>query len=196
MTASQDQTPALIEIRKYPNRRYYDSTRSRHVTLEDMQGLIRAGHEVRVTDSRTGEDITGKVLTQIILELDSPKLGIFPTPLLHRLIRTNEKLVQDFVEKYFNQALNAFLDSQRHFESYLRQAIGLQGSAGGMSDWARMMFGSVAPHMWPPGAAPERPSDQASRVELGEVVENLRREVEELKSRGRRPAKSRPRRRR
>ncbi len=76
----------LLEIKKYPNRRYYDATRSRHVTLEEINNLIRDGYEVRVTDSKTGQDITAKVLAQIILELDSPKLGIFPVPLLHRLI--------------------------------------------------------------------------------------------------------------
>src|ERR1051326_7599025 len=126
----------VLDIRKYPNRRYYDSTRSKHVTLEEINSLIREGYEIRVTDSKTGEDITAKVLAQIILELDSPKLEVFPVPLLHRLIRSNQALVTEFVEKYFNQALAAFLDSQRNLEESMRQAMGL-GGGGGIADWAR-----------------------------------------------------------
>ena len=88
-----------IELRKYPNRRYYDVTRSRHVTLEEIYSLIRSGRNVHVTDSKTGDDLTAKVLAQIILEHDPPKLGIFPVELLHQLIRTNEPIVRDFVEQ-------------------------------------------------------------------------------------------------
>jgi polyhydroxyalkanoate synthesis repressor PhaR len=124
-----------LAIRKYPNRRYYDATRSQHVKLEEIHELIRQGYEVQVTDSKTGQDITAKVLAQIILELDPPKLDIFPSALLHRLIRANEKLLQDFTEKYFNRALDCFLQSQKQFETYLRQAVGLPS---GSSDWARM----------------------------------------------------------
>jgi len=139
--------PQRLEIRKYPNRRYYDATRSRHVTLEEIHALIRDGREVRVVDSRTEADITGKILTQIILELDTPKLEIFPVPMLHRLIRANERLINEFVEKYFNQALMSFLDSQRQFENYLRQAIGLQGSSAAMP-WTQLMLGPLTPQFW------------------------------------------------
>src|SRR6478735_819048 len=109
----------LLRIRKYPNRRYYDSTRSRHLTLEEIYAAIREGYEIEVLDSKTGDDITARVLAQMIIELDPPKLGIFPVPLLHRLLRANEQLVTDFTKKYFNQALEAFLDSQKKFEQSL-----------------------------------------------------------------------------
>src|SRR6516164_8936557 len=113
-----------LEINKYPNRRYYDKTRSRHLTLEEIYAAIRDGYEVQVSDSRTGDDNTAKVLAQIILELDPPKLDVFPVALLHRLLRANEQLVTDFTHKYFNQALMTFLDSQKKTEQYLRQAMG------------------------------------------------------------------------
>ena len=54
------------------------------------------------------------------------KLGVFPVPLLHRLLRTNEQIICDFTQKYFNQALTAFLDSQKKAEQYMRQVMGLQ----------------------------------------------------------------------
>lgn len=138
-----------VELRKYPNRRYYDGSRSRHVTLEEIYAMIRAGHDVHVIDSKTGDDITAKVLAQIILEHDPPKLTIFPVDLLHQVIRANEPLVRDFVDKYFNQALRAFLESQRQFDRYLRQTLGLQASLPLGGDWARMMMGPFAPALFP-----------------------------------------------
>jgi len=140
--SSSSQEP--VELRKYPNRRYYDSTHSRHVTLEEIYSMIRDGREIRVTDSKSGQDITARVLAQIIIELDPPKLGVFPVALLHRILRANEQIVNDFVQKYFNQALNSFLDSQKNFEQHLRQAMGIPASAPSMLDLARMMWGPLA----------------------------------------------------
>ncbi len=58
----------LLEIRKYANRRYYDSTKSRHLSLDQIHKLILSGSNIRVVDAQTGQDITAKVLTQILLE--------------------------------------------------------------------------------------------------------------------------------
>src|SRR4029079_17592550 len=134
-----------LRIRKYSNRRYYESTHSQHMTLEEIYAAIRDGYEIEVTDSKSGQDITAKVLTQMIIELDPPKLGVFPVPLLHRLLRANEQLVNDFTQKYFSQALDAFLDSQKKFEQSLRTAMGLKASTPTVADWTRMMWGSFAP---------------------------------------------------
>lgn len=149
-----------VQIRKYPNRRYYDTSRSRHVTLEEIYGLIRDGCEIEVVDSKSGEDITAKVLAQIIIELDPPKLGIFPVALLHRILRSNEQIVNDFVQKYFSQAFAAFLDSQRNAEQYMRQAMGMPSSAPTVSDWTKMMWGTISPSLWPQSQQPPPPSPQ------------------------------------
>jgi polyhydroxyalkanoate synthesis repressor PhaR len=177
-----------VELRKYPNRRYYDATHSRHVTLEEIQTLIRDGLEVRVTDSASGEDITAKLLTQIILELDTPKLSIFPVPLLHRLIRANESLVRDFVDKYFNQALLAFLDSQRQFEQYLRHTLRLQTSQPLMTDWSRFLFSPFGippmPDRQDQGTGLPEPQSAVPGAEepLQAEVEALKRQVAELQA--------------
>src|SRR6185369_3134878 len=137
-----------LRIRKYPNRRYYDSTRSRHVTLEEIHNLIRQGYEIEVTDSKTGQDITAKLLGQIIIELDPPKMGVFPVSMLHRLLRSNQELVSDFIQKYFNQPLTAFFDSQRNMEQVFRQAMGVQSPAPTVADWAKMMWGPFNTSLW------------------------------------------------
>ena len=184
-----------LDIRKYPNRRYYDATRSRHVTLEGIHALIRDGYDIHVTDSSTGQDITGKVLAQIIIELDPPKLDVFPAPLLHKLLRSSESLVTDFVQKYFNQALDSFLDSQRSMEQVVRSAMGLPASTPTLADWTKMMWSPLRGTPWSAGEAPpaaaaniagsapmspaaETPGEEDLRARvarLQEEVENLRR---------------------
>ncbi len=138
--AESDNAPSpLLEIKKYSNRRYYDATRSCHVTMEGIYDLIRSGHEVRITDSKSGENITSKVLAQIILEYDPLKLEAFPTAMLHEVIRSNEKIVREFVDKYFSQAFQSFLDSQRQFEEFLRQAMGLNIAGSAFPDMTKVM---------------------------------------------------------
>src|SRR5260370_40028739 len=105
MAETGESAAKRLELKKYPNRRYYDATHSRHLTLEEIRSLIQQGYDIRVTDAKTSADITAQVLTQIILELDTPKLDALPIPLLLRLIRMSDQLVKDFIEKYFNQAL-------------------------------------------------------------------------------------------
>jgi len=176
---SSDNGNQRLELRKYPNRRYYDATRSRHVTLEEIHALIRDGNEITVTDSKTGDDITAKVLAQIILELDPPKLNIFPVPLLHRLIRANEELVRDFIDKYFNQALLAFLDSQHQYEQYLRQILQLQSAQPMLSDWTKLMLNPFAGAGR--GGREESGDASASQPGAGRGEEDLRGAVEDLR---------------
>jgi polyhydroxyalkanoate synthesis repressor PhaR len=174
-----------VEIRKYPNRRYYDVTHRRHLCLEDIRTLVCEGFEIRVTESKSGEDITAKVLTQVILELDSPKLEAFPVGLLHQVIRANEPLVRDFIEKYFNQAFAAFVRSQEQFDQYLRQAMGLYSDpAQAGRNWARMMMG---PFFYPfllneKAAVPPGNRDGAAAEEedLRDAVERLRFQLDVL----------------
>ncbi len=181
-----------LTIRKYPNRRYYDTTRSRHVTLDEIYRLIRDGYEIQVTDSKSGQDITGKVLAQIIIELDPPKLGVFPVPLLHRLLRSNERMVTDFVDKYFNQPLGAFLDQQKNMEQYFRQAMGLRTPAPTVADWAKMMLTPLSSGIWgneKAGTAAPWPASNGSAEELRSLVEDLRKEIASLKAKTSRPTK-------
>ena len=187
MPDAPNESTKRLTIRKYPNRRYYDTTRSRHVTLEEIYALIRQGHEVQVTDSKSGQDITASVLAHIIIELDPPKLGVFPVPLLHRLLRSNERIVNDFVDKYFNQPLSVFLDQQRSMEQYFRQAMGLRSPAPTMAEWTKMMLTPLNPSLWsgehvPASGPPNGSSSNGSGDDLRNVVHDLRQQIAELKS--------------
>ena len=182
MTDNSTENPQRLELRKYPNRRYYDVTRSRHVTLPQIRALIRQGHEVQVTDSKTGRDITAAVLAQIILDHDAPKLKVFPVAMLHRLIQTNEQLIGEFVEKYFNRAFMAFFESQQQFDKYMQQMLDVQrqGPAG---DWMRAMMGPANPFMFASSmqAQPPQPSGgQSAETADGQDVGQLKKSVEQL----------------
>jgi polyhydroxyalkanoate synthesis repressor PhaR len=98
-------TPQLIEIKKYPNRRLYDSTRSRHVTHEEVYQLVIAGHTVRVTESKSEADITSLVLMQALIEHNPEKFAFFPAELVHLLIRASEQMLQGFASNWFTHTM-------------------------------------------------------------------------------------------
>jgi polyhydroxyalkanoate synthesis repressor PhaR len=122
MAKNDGEGSRTLEIRKYQNRRYYDSTHSRHLTLEQIHKLIIEGYNIRVLDAKNEEDITSRVLTQILLEYEPVNLDVFSNELLTRAIRVNDRLLKDFVDVYFRQAFEAFCGSQKQVDQMLRQA--------------------------------------------------------------------------
>ncbi len=175
--------PKRLEIRKYPNRRYYDSTNSRHLTLDEIRSLIREGYDLRVTDSKTGQDITGQVLTQIILELETPKLGLFPVPLLTRMIRVNDQLMKDFLERYFDQALRSFVDYQQQFEQSMRQMPGMVYPP--VSAWTKAMLhpftSAFSSGNKDSGAPPEGSAPSPETMKMLQLIAHLQNQIEELR---------------
>lgn len=101
MPIEQRQISDLITIKKYSNRRLYDSTNKSYVTHEDIATLIREGSEIKVIDSQSGEDITKVILIQVILESEKNKEDILPVSFLHMLIKYGNQVAKDFFENYF-----------------------------------------------------------------------------------------------
>jgi polyhydroxyalkanoate synthesis repressor PhaR len=187
MPSTTEPAAKRLEIKKYPNRRYYDATHSRHLTLDEIRALIQQGYDLRVIDAKTGSDITAQVLTQIILELDTPKLDSLPVPLLVRIIRMNDQLVKDFIEKYFNQALKSFLDYQQQVEAQFRRTHGLPLAFPSVAAWTKAMLEPFASAfsgqpLDTPTATPSTPPSN-NAAELQRMVRDLQAEVEQLKQR-------------
>ena len=200
MRAPPNPTARKLVIIKYPNRRYYDTTHSRHLKLDEIRSLIQQGYDISVSDGKTGSDITAQVLTQIILELETEKLDSFPVPLLLRLIRMNDQVVKDFIEKYFNQALNSFLDYQKQLEQEIRRAHGLPPSLPSVAAWTEAMikpfvsaFGSEAGEK--PAASPPSSPGQQESPELRQMIHDLQQQVAELRKQQARAKNRSPRRR-
>jgi polyhydroxyalkanoate synthesis repressor PhaR len=107
-------------IKRYSNRKLYDTQESRYVTLEELEELIRAGREISVVDVSTGEDLTSVTLAQIILENERSHRATLPTAFLHQLIKHGEAW-QDFVQKSLRSSLEGLMTSQREADRVLRE---------------------------------------------------------------------------
>jgi polyhydroxyalkanoate synthesis repressor PhaR len=143
----------VLEIRKYPNRRLYDATRSRHVTLDELYELVAAGHTVQVRDSRSGEDLTNQILLQALIERDPTKVTAVPTPLIHLMIRMNAHLIASWFDLGLRQMV----------ETYRAAAAGgaPPGASGGpAAPWWPAGWptapGMTWPSAWPTPGTPPR----------------------------------------
>lgn len=174
--------PEVLRIRKYPNRRYYDATRSRHVTLHEVYDLVRSGQDVRITDSRTNSDITNHVLLQIVLENDEFKLDLLPSWILHLAMRSNPQVLRSSLERFFGSFMETFSATQQQFDAYSRQAVS-----------GRLVSGTDRTGTLKPAFAPSRQEASEDRTELEQppgnrrhrenVLEDLRRQIAELRQR-------------
>jgi polyhydroxyalkanoate synthesis repressor PhaR len=109
-------------IRKYGDRRLYDSSGSRYVKLDDIATMIRDGIEVQVLDARTGKDITRVILTQIVVEdARGPETGL-PLQLLRQLVMTSDKATHDFLTWYLNSTMDLYQKAQDTIHSGLSEA--------------------------------------------------------------------------
>jgi polyhydroxyalkanoate synthesis repressor PhaR len=166
--------PGPLQIRKYSNRRLYDATRSRHITADDLYQLVRDGHDVVVTDSATGADITHQVLTQMILERDSPKLEVFPTTLLHEIIRANQQMWRRFVEQWMSGLTTAI---SQQADAYARRVAEFGRRSFDASALGKMLAGALRS-----GDAPSerQATEEPTPDELHSALRELQDEVQRL----------------
>ena len=97
-------TPEVVSIKRYPNRRLYDRQSRRYITLQDLEALVVEGKKIEVRDSKTGEDLTRAILTQILLERHPEKMEMFPVAMLHGILQAND-MVLEFFRTYLRQSL-------------------------------------------------------------------------------------------
>jgi polyhydroxyalkanoate synthesis repressor PhaR len=107
-------------IKRYSNRKLYDTQESRYVTLEEIEEMIRAGREISVVDASTGDDLTSVTLTQIILENERNHRANLPAAFLHQLIKHGEAW-QEFVQRSMRASLEGITSSQRDLERVFRE---------------------------------------------------------------------------
>ena len=113
--------PSAILIKKYGNRRLYDTAGSRYVNLDDLAAHIRAGREVQVVDAKTGQDLTRVVLTQIITEDAKDKPTGLPLELLRQLIIASDEVRQEFLMWYLKSAFDTYQTLQDTVQNRLSQ---------------------------------------------------------------------------
>ena len=157
----------VVSIKRYPNRRLYDRQARRYITLQDLEDLVLGGKQIEVRESRTGEDLTRSILTQILLERHPEKMELFPVAMLHGILRAND-LVLDFLRSYLRQSL-AILEQ-------MQQPTRLAPFLAPV-DWMRAMIPPTLPF---PAARPAESSSGSGRhgeldARISEIEERLRR---------------------
>ena len=169
--------PSVILIKKYGNRRLYDTASSRYVNLDDLAAHIRAGREVQVVDAKSGQDLTRVVLTQIITEDAKDKPTGLPLELLRQLIIASDEVRQEFLMWYLKSAFDTYQKLQDTVQNRLSE---VQSAILSPVDLMKRFLGTAA------SSPPEAGSADSE-------VETLRKRVAELEGRAGKPRRKKPR---
>ncbi|HEV2425999.1 MAG TPA: polyhydroxyalkanoate synthesis regulator DNA-binding domain-containing protein [Terriglobia bacterium] len=179
-----------VLIRRYTDRRLYDTAASGYVKLEDIARMVREGTDVKVVDARSGREITSVVLTQIIVEDARGRDSALPLQLLRTLIRASDHATHDFVSWYLNHTFELYQKAQEGIRSRLSEATNIASSP---MDFVRKLLPlpeeGAAPAR-PPGPDPS-PGEAKEIARLRRRVKRLEAQLETARGSGRRSPKSR-----
>jgi len=176
-----------VIIKKYANRRLYNTGTSTYVTLEDLAAMVKAGEDFVVYDAKTSEDITRSVLTQIIFEQENKEgQNLLPITFLRQLIRFYGDSMQMLVPRYLEFSINSFTRDQEKLREHMGQTFGT-GPFGPMDEQVRRnmemfqrAFSMFTPFA-PKSAADTPPSGTPSAADNG--IEELKRQLEDMQKR-------------
>jgi len=171
-----------VTIKKYANRRLYNTGTSTYVTLEDLAHMVKAGEDFVVYDAKTGEDITRSVLAQIIFEQENKEgQSLLPINFLRQLIRFYGDSMQMLVPRYLETSIDSLTREQDKLRQHMAQAFGVSGF-GPLEDQVRRnmeMFEKTFA-MFAPFARGEKSADKAKP---GDDIDELKRQLEEMQRR-------------
>lgn len=184
MSKSQDQP---IRVKKYANRRLYNTASSSYVTLDDLAALVKDGVDFVVTDAKNGEDITRSVLTQIIFEAENKGQNMLPLNFLRQLIGLYGDSLQNIVPNYLDHTMRAFAENEKQMRSQIADTMGGMFTFPNMEDFGRrnMEVFQRALQMWTPvsgdtdnlSSTSETPSSAGSD---GEILQALKRQMDDI----------------
>jgi polyhydroxyalkanoate synthesis repressor PhaR len=185
-----------VTIKKYANRRLYNTGTSTYVTLEDLAAMVKTGEDFVVYDAKTGEEITRSVLTQIIFEQENKEgQNLLPIAFLRQLIRFYGDSMQMLVPRYLEVSIDSLTREQEKFRHQMAQAFGV-GAFGSLEDHVRRnmemferafaMFAPFARREGGEGAAePEKtPSKSGDIDDLKRELDEMKRKVDRLSEKG------------
>jgi polyhydroxyalkanoate synthesis repressor PhaR len=177
-----------VTIKKYANRRLYNTGTSTYVTLEDLAAMVKAGEDFIVYDAKTGEDITRSVLAQIIFEQENKEgQSLLPIAFLRQLIRFYGDSMQMLVPRFLEQSMSSLTREQGKFREQMAQAFGV-GGFGPLEDQVRRnmemfekTFAMFAPPFTRPGQA--KPAPSTEKPQGGGEMDELKRQLDEMQKR-------------
>ena len=186
-----------IVIKKYANRRLYNTATSSYVTLDHLAQMVRDSVDFVVHDAKSGEDITRQVLTHIIVEEEAKGTNLLPLSFLRQLISLYGDSLQSMVPSYLEQTMKAFSGNQDQMREVMEQTFGTNAAMKPFEDMARQnmamfenamkMFNPMAAQQGGQGAetpaAPEASSSDESD-DLRKQLEQMQKQLNELSKRG------------
>lgn len=179
MAKPENATADPIIIKKYANRRLYNTQKSSYVTLDHLAEMVRAGQDFVVKDAKSGNDITRSVLTQIIFEEESKGHNMLPTNFLRQLIGLYGDQLQGFVPGYLDASMETFAQNQENMRAQMQNATSSNPAVAGFETLARtnMEWFENAMKMFTPQAAMQEPAPEppgkTKDVELEELKGQL-----------------------
>jgi polyhydroxyalkanoate synthesis repressor PhaR len=129
-----------ILIKRYGNRRLYNTKTRSYVNYQDLIKLVRDGQDIKVIDSSTKEDVTKAILIQLILEEEKNKKTILPTQFLFQLLRVREESIQDFFKNHLSASFEAYLKTKEEFDKRFRSMLEMAVTAPQM--WEKLIPGA------------------------------------------------------
>jgi len=186
-------------VKKYANRRLYNTATSSYVTLDDLSKMVRAGDHFVVYDAKSGEDLTRSILTQIILEEDGKGRNLLPISFLRQVISFYDDSLRAFLPRYLELSMENFARNQEQIRRYIEGTLGRFFPMGPFEDMARqnmVLLQRAATMLNPlqggvengdladPAATETRfDTDTSQQIkELNEKIEDLQKQISELVS--------------
>ncbi|MEL6479038.1 MAG: polyhydroxyalkanoate synthesis repressor PhaR [Pseudomonadota bacterium] len=167
-----------VIIKKYANRRLYNTAKSSYVTLDDLSQMVRAGEDFAVFDAKTGEDITRSVLTQIIVEQEGKDQNMLPTNFLRELIKLYGDPLQGAVPSYLDAAMHTFSRNQED----MREALTSGNPTQAFETMARqnMEWFEQAMRMFSPFGSASAPARSEPVPDVSDDLESLQSQLREM----------------
>ena len=191
MSEPATKTVEPVTIKKYANRRLYNTGTSTYVTLEDLAAMVKDGEDFLVYDAKTGDDITRSVLAQIIFEQEN-KAGqnLLPTTFLRQLIRFYGDSMQLVVPKYLEQSIDTLTREQEKFRKQLTNTFSgtpfapLEEHVRRNMELFQQTFSMFKPFVPPrPGATAETEPDATAEAPKDSNIDDLRQQMKEMQER-------------
>lgn len=151
LDSDQSVNDNTVIIKRYGNRRLYNTETGTYVTYQDLIAIIRAGHDIQVIDSTSQADVTKAVLMQAILE-EEKNTNLLPLPFLFQILRSREDSIQDFLKNHLAASFEAYLKTKEEFDRRFRSFLELGAKAPQM--WEQFVPGaeSLRNFFTPPGS--------------------------------------------
>ena len=183
----ETKTEEPVTIKKYANRRLYNTGTSTYVTLEDLAAMVKGGEDFVVYDAKTGEEITRSVLTQIIFEQENKEgQNLLPIAFLRQLIRFYGDSMQMLVPRYLEVSIDSFAREQEKFRQQMAQAFGVANLVGPIEDQARRnmeMFQSAFAMFRPFPVPTENTTEPESAPRSVGEMDELKRKLDDMQKR-------------